>query len=641
MPYVQKYLFLLLIFLPFLPIIWPVGIFQESDLAVFGLWGIAGFYAFFFSKEIKVSPLSLGFLFLAAFSVLGVVQNNLLAIGGINEIREGAATFLSLAILITAGRQADIKNLPLWIVPIVYGFITVAGCRGWIHIKTYIFLDIAAFPLLASLPLYVTFRESLSRYQYVSDTIYAAAFLYLLKYCDNVAATIACLCAFIFVFLLPIAKKFMKFLPQKDGFYVSSGLAFIAIMILVSWNFFADLIPQLQSRTLLGIVSVLQYFDHVDWSACLHALFGYGWGTYQEFPVLNLFRLDDFSMYADGKFNPNWEFLERNLLHTHNIILETLVSSGLLGVGILLAAVYKWVNAIDSKDWSGRFFAVSYVVLLSAWFQTPPVLIFSLFAMVYTREKVTYEFNISRLVSVSCGIFLIVFACTEFWSSIALNRYKFQTIQTFEKDMTTFINDPAHSYDKYSTYKSSNMIIGRFLLGLSKTKIDNEYLPSVEKAVVLTTTDYLNSCQKRNVVSSVHVINLCNTFGSLPQVKILKGSEFFIVFKKAVLEHVQRFPDRADMAIGFLNLCFDKLEDVKEVNEIATAILALSPNHPVGLWFKGLSDLSLGDDKVKSLEKMRLAVILGLRRYMPIPTEILQGLGIQEKTDALNLVPRQ
>lgn len=225
----------------------------------------------------------------------------------------------------------------------------------------------------------------------------------------------------------------------------------------------------------------------------------------------------------------------------------------------------------------------------------------------------------------------------EFWSSIELNKYRFRTIQTFEEDIRGFINDPAHSYDKFSTYKSSNMTIGRFSLGLNQiAEADKKYLSEIEGAVALVTSDYLNSYQRRNVVSSVHVINMCNTFGSIKYVKISKDSDFFKNFKKAVLEHIHRFPERVDMAIGLLNLCFDKIEDFKEIGEISDAILSSSPDHPVGLWFKGLSDLSLGKDRIQAVEKMRLAVNKGLSRYMPVPTELLQGLGVQQQAEIIN-----
>lgn len=646
MPFIQiKQLFYLLIFVPFLPVIWPIGIFQESDWAFFGLWLVAGLYALYFGHnkpDLKISTLSCGFFLLAGLSLIGITQNNLTTIGGINEIREGTATFLALGILIIAGKQLNIQSLPLWLVPMAYSLLTIAGCHSWLHIKTYIFLDISAFPLLASLPMYVNFRKSLTTLPYLCDVIYAAAFIFLLSYCDNVAATMACICALVFVFLLPFAKKIIRFLPRKDGWYVISGLGFIGVMILVSWSFFSQLLPQLQSRTLLGVVSVFQYFDHFDFSKFLHLLFGYGWGSYQEFPVLNLFRLEDFSMYADGNFKPNWEFLERNLLHTHNLILETLISSGLVGVGLLLTIIYKWINNIDSSDWAGRFFAVSYLILLSAWFQTPPVLIFSLFAMILIKENISYQLKIPRFIWIFCGLFLIIFSVAEFWSSIAINKYRFRTIQTFEEDVSAFINDPAHAYDKYSTYKSSNMTIGRFLLGLHEfTEADAKYLPGIEKTIVLVAKDYLDSCQTRNVVSSVHVINACNTFANLPKVTISPNSEFFKSFKKIIFQHLSQFPERADMAIGLLNICFDKMENPKETREVAQAIINVAPDHPVGLWFSGLVDLSLGVDQERSLEKMRTAVKTGLCRFMPIPKDLLQTLGVYKESLAMNEVAKK
>ena len=309
-------------------------------------------------------------------------------------------------------------------------------------------------------------------------------------------------------------------------------------------------------------------------------------------------------MYADGSFKPNWEFLQRNLLHSHNLILETLVSSGLVGVGILLAIIYKWVENIDLSDWSARFFVVSYLILLSAWFQTPPVLIFSLFAMILVKEKVSYSFLVPRFAWLGCGVFLTIFSCTELWSSLVLNQHRYKSIQSFEKDVSKFLNHPAHSYDKFSTYKCSNRIIGEFSYGLSTaTIIDDKYLPDIEKSVICLAKDYLGSYQKRNVVSSVLIINLCNTYVSLSKVNILKNSELFNIFKAVVVAHVANFPERADMA----------------------------PGHPVGLWFKGLSGLSLGIEKKQSLEKMQLAVKKGLCRFMPIPNELLKSMGVYQE----------
>ncbi len=631
----NKY-FYLLVFLPFASVIWPTGIFEESDLAFFGLWLVGGVYAIILaldsSRTLKISVLACGFFLLAVLSIFGIFQNGLTALGGINEIREGTATFLALAILLVIGKKSNMQNLPLWLMPVVYGALTIASCYGWVPFrwKTYVFLDIAAFPLLASLPMYVNFRKSRAAFHYLWDMVFIAAFSFVLYNCDNVAAIIGCICAFIFVFLLPLAKKFVTFLPKKDSWYIVCGLGFIAVMILVAWSFFPYLPLQLQSRTLLGIVTVSQYFDHFSFSKFYHLLFGYGWGSYQEFPVLNLFRIENFSMYADGSFKPNWEFLERNLLHSHNLILETLVSSGLLGVVLLLTIIYKFVKNIDSSDWAGRFFVVSYLILLSAWFQTPPVLIFSLFAMVLVKEKTSYSFQIPRFAWMGCGLFLIVFSCIELWSSLSLDKHKYKTIQLFEEDVSKFINDPAHVYDKWSTYKSSNMVIGYFSRGLSTaTEVDAKFLPGVERAIICLTQDYLNSYQKRNVVSSVQIINICNTYTSLQKVKVSVDSDFFKVFKEVLIEHISKFPERSDMTIGFLNLCFDKMENINEVNAMADAVLIAAPNHPVGLWFKGLSGLSLGIEKKQSLEKMRLAVKLGLRRFMPIPKELLITLGIQ------------
>jgi hypothetical protein len=141
LPFTNTY-FYLLVFLPFIPVIWPLGAFQESDFAFFGLWFVAGLYALFLgfgkNEKLKVPVLASGFFLLAAFSVLGIFQNGLTTLGGINEIREGTATFLAMAILLVLGKYSSTKNVPLWLIPFAYGALTIAGCYGFLRIKTYI-----------------------------------------------------------------------------------------------------------------------------------------------------------------------------------------------------------------------------------------------------------------------------------------------------------------------------------------------------------------------------------------------------------------------------------------------------------------------------------------------------------------------
>ena len=237
-----------------------------------------------------------------------------------------------------------------------------------------------------------------------------------------------------------------------------------------------------------------------------------------------------------------------------------------------------------------------------------------------------YKINIPRSISVGVGIILIFFACAEFWVSFSLNKYKFSDINNFEADTTAFINDPAHIYEKISTYKTSNKIMECAILAVRDAKSAS---PEIENSVAKLTEDYLNSYQKRNVVSSVHIINLCNTYVTLKNEAIDVNSSFFKLFKATLLEHLSRFPERADMTIGYLNFCFNKLQNPKELEFMADAVLKVSASHPVGLWFKALAQLCRGIDQQHAITKMKNAVSGGLLRFMPIEKEILKGLGIQ------------
>lgn len=619
--------YMLLIF-PFISIVYPIGMFHEANWPIFGLWLCAGANLMLQKESLRAGFLPITLFALASLEILGIFQNGLVSLVGINEVREGGLTFLSAAIILTTFKPKD--NVPSWIIPILYSIITIFGFYGWKYLgwKTYVFLDISSFSTLASIPMYMRFRNSVAEnLKSKWDAFYVALFLFLMYYADNDAAIVACCCAAIFVFLLPLAKQHFKFLPKNDGFYIIGGLSAIALLVLLSWKIFPYLPSQLQSRTLLGIVTVLQYFDNFNISKFMHVIFGYGWGSFQEFPLLNLFNIENFSVYSNGDYNPNWEFLERNLLHTHNLVLETLVSSGVIGVIILLTGIYKWVQNIDAKDWSGRFFITSYLILLCAWFQTPPVLIFCLFAMLCIKEKITYKIRVPRLISCGLGLTLIFFAITEFWASHSLLKHKFNNIKNFKEDSLAFINDPAHTYEKIGTYKVSNRIMSFATATVQDAKSPS---PEIEEGIIMLVEDYLESYQKRNVVSSVHIINLCNSYVTLKNISIDTKSKFFQVFKAALINHLERFPERADMAIGYLNFCFNSLQSTSELDFIVKVILKANPLHPVGLWFSALAELSRGINKQQAIMNMRKAISSGLLRFMPIEKELLQQLGIQQ-----------
>ena len=93
-------LHVILLLFPFLTIISPIGIFHESNWSFFGLWVVAGISLISNSEPKTVGFLPIGFFILSLLGILGIFQNGLTSLVGINEIREGTITFLSLAIIL-------------------------------------------------------------------------------------------------------------------------------------------------------------------------------------------------------------------------------------------------------------------------------------------------------------------------------------------------------------------------------------------------------------------------------------------------------------------------------------------------------------------------------------------------------------
>lgn len=629
-------IFSLFLFLPFIPVLLPYGTYQESDLAIAGIWCAGGLSAIYYGiqRKITLTPISCLWLGMACIALLGVFQNNLGALTGINDMREGAFTFFAICVCIAFTKEHFTKtNLPFWIIPLAYGLLTVLGFFGWRDLgwKTYNFLDVYGFAMLASIPMYINFRKKINYAQFL-DAAYISFFALLLFYCDNKALNLACIVGLFLVFVWPIIKNKLSFLPKKDGLYFAGGVIALSIGILLSWFFFDKLILQLQSRTMLAIVTVLHFFDHFTIKEFFHLIFGYGWGSYQQFPVLNIFELDHFTVYADNAYKPNWEFLERNLLHSHNIVIETFISSGLVGVSALTYGIYKVTNYIANNDYAARFYWVSFLLLYSAWFQMPTTIPFSIIAMALMNEEKSFQFKLPKIPTCLFGIFLIVFAGWDFYASYKTTTRPHDTIKNFAQEMNEFLNDPAHKYDQLAGGKCSNYIMSTATATLPKfdaTK-DSKFIPDIEKSIINAAQDFLQSGQNNNVVSFVHLINLCNALANLKDNKLPLSLKFHEVFKELVLELLKKFPTRADMAMGYLNWKFDVLQDFQAAESMADELLKAYPDHPLGLAIKSLIGLSKGTNQQMHTNNLKKAINNGLNRFMPVPPEVLKALGIQK-----------
>lgn len=623
--------------LPFLPVFLFYGAYQESDLAITGLWCAGGLSIIYhgIKKQINLSPTAILWLAMAALSVLGIFQNYLCSVTGVNEIREGTLTFLCIAFCITFIKgKINNEKFPFWIFPLLYGFLTVFGFYGWkdLGYKTYNFLDVYGFAMLASLPMYTHFRNHLNNNKNAWDGLFISCFAFLLYYCDNKALNLACLIGLFFVFIWPIIKNKVPILQKKtDGFYVAAGLLLTAILVLLSWFFFDKLPLQLQSRTMLAIVTVLQFFNKFDLKEFFHLIFGYGWGSYQQFPVLNIFQIDHFAVYANADYKPNWEFLERNLLHSHNIIIESFISSGLIGVAVLIYGIYKATNYINAKDLTGKFYWLTFFLLYSAWFQMPTTIHFSILAMALIKEDYSINIKLPKVTTSIFGFLIIVFSCWDFYSSCQNSSRPHNAIKNLHKENSEFLNSYYHKYDQINFGKCSNNVIGANTETLAGFKVekDSKYLPEIEKSVIEITQDFLNSKQTNNIVSFVHVINLCNALANLKDNKIRLSENFENNFKNLVLELLKKFPERADMAMGYLSWKFQVLQDFEAANYMADEVLKAYHNHPIGLAIKSLVGLSKGIDKIANIEMLKTAIKGGLNKYMPVPPEMLKTLGIE------------
>lgn len=645
------------------------GFYHQVDPVICGLWaigGLAGLWVSWFArvrqkmaKRVLQRPAVWGPLLLAVASVvLGVFHTlPLRDWTGSGQMAEGVLTFLSTAFLsfmvVTLFLYKTYRQSLFWsalISSLVLSILTFIGSQNSIFMELrfwewapFFFADYLGFVLFGVLGIYLAVRESLPCKRMI--TVFVIIYLAFVAWISMSSTVKYGLVSSIFF------VSFVYFFPTKNKRGLSAlGLISICLAITLSMLYYDSIQPLLPegyskntsliSRMYLLKMTILKYGQSVFNIDMLKSIFfGGGWGSYGNDIVSSLFLVKNVSSFKGDVWTPSWEFLERDLMHTHNVLGEHFSALGLAGVLLFLITRWYLVKSLNRSYFYFSFFTLLMLQLMNImWFQLPNTLPFTIIAVAALCHQSTRS---SRIGGIAPSLFvpqwiwkalavpalvMLVFSVTHGVNAYLMTK---KLSLTSQKDLLITM----HDYLKFTNIlKKYDASIGAQRLVNYARGITTETLRAIEKHDELDSDALLESViqvannlasmvsAKGNNLSLIVAMNIYGEVASNPKWSVWFFSDIshFNHWQSLATQLMDNLPSRSDILIPFLSTL-----SARGKNDVCLAyskrILRYSEKNPIGLWFAGLSLLQEKESAMRGIYLLQRSVKQGIGRFMPIP----------------------
>lgn len=537
-----------------------------------------------------------------------------------------------------------------------------------------LFPDYIAFGIVALGGLYWAFKDSFG-----NAYIYHVFFLVTLGLGSYYSYNLSIFVAYILAILTYVVVRYGPFQGinplKRFGFYVFSGLL-VLTFFLSTYDIISPYLPEklqdqasLTSRLYLAKMTFIDFsYRSVDLSYLKDFLFGKGWGSFNNATLSNIFLVNDISLFSGSTWKPTWEFLDRDLLHSHNFLLETFLASGLVGLVIFIYTKYRLILALRKEYFfSGLFFLTSYFVVSAFWFEmlhTLPFVILTttfLFSAASSGESFSFKgwAYIVRYGSF-LGTMLIPVSVVFLFFVLQMESLKLNRGDDLIERMESFINSPIVSYDLVlggfrSTY------IGRSLGAEMKGTLEylekerkrgedgdekknfarldkderTENLPSKESQIesIVTTNSALANKFVDVERPEVSLNALILSLNILTELASHRDFAAFFHQNKSSIESWEKvshyvhdlMPFRTDVLSPYFNYLLSTHQRQKLL-KMTEKSLNNNPDDSIAYWYEGLVRLKTEADSSLGLSCLKQAINLGVTRFLPIPKKEVESI---------------
>ena len=428
------------------------------------------------------------------------------------------------------------------------------------------------------------------------------------------------------VYLLP--------LPMRRPFIHSSffGLSIGATLLIAFFDSFSALLPDtfkaygniqtLTSRTWLSKVTFIDlWYSPFTWESIEKLLTGNGWGSFGNISAANMFLIRDINLYAGNDYQPGWELINRDLLHTHNIVTTLFHSIGLIGIYFYLYIQYKLINSLPERFFIiGSLFLMAYQVQMLLWFQFLMTVPFTLlaFSLLFSRPSKKREpcFLKPGFLTGYSAV-LLIFSVLQGYVTLG---YKYGLLERPVKSNTELVNELTTAH-----YAGFEVLFGApRLIGLARTYsigLQHEFEKSPEQLLnySLKLVHYLMFLPKKcNYLANNLALNILSELSTNPKVAPLFTVQIYKTWEQLAKDHIEIMPYRTDILLPFFNF-YQTLGKEAIVLELTREIMARNPRDPIALWFKGSSQLQNPSRFDEGMCALQSSIRQGIERFMPVP----------------------
>ncbi len=354
---------------------------------------------------------------------------------------------------------------------------------------------------------------------------------------------------------------------------------------------------------------------------------GFGWGMFPEhvFKFLPISWID-----VTTDINNQWDFVAWDHFHPHNIFIETLVSTGLVGF-LLVIALWAGISMAARRRMllPAVIFSGGAVTLGSFWFIFVVNVPFLALALGWVAGP-TPALKVTKKLRGLWAVFLGVAILQGAGALLAA-----QTMMTYDKPQEKQMRAHApHCIQTREDTVIGDVHLARLLTGYAhelSDKFSRDKNPAAGTAELSKLNDLF--CRageyraKNRLGLRLHYAILTVRGEMLFMLRPLLTRDLLDFYQTGWEEDVEawlsRAPHRTDLAVPYLSYYIVQGDDDR-VGRLAQKIHSQSMDDPVGLWFTGLILLKDSDPRAQQegLHRLRRALDYGIERYMVVDPTI-------------------
>lgn len=636
------------------------GYYSQTEMSTVSFWALSAvsclwIYCLWQKNPFLVSktsrlPIVWGPLFLGLVTLAVCVFHTLPLrdFVGSGQMGEGALTFMASGIM--ACHFSIVTRFSLYrkiifitavLVGILISVLTVIGSMdspfiSWRYWKwaSFFFPDFLAFITISLLTAYFYIRKELRGIPYLNDIIAIILFAVIGYYTNNKSLNYG-------LAIAGMAMLGIRVFPHswhRNLLHLSFfGLSFGMTLLIIFYDEFSRLLPAslgslghlytITSRTWLSKIALIDlWYNPLNVQEIQKILIGNGWGTFSNISTANMFLIDQVSLFSGKEYQPSWELVNRDLLHTHNILTNMFHCLGLAGVSLYLYIQYKLINSLSRNTFLlGVGFLIVYQTQLLFWFQFLMTIPFTLLALsLLFREHASKTwipvFKPHSKPKFLWGLSACLLTFSALQGVVAIGYTKglmHRNVQSNAELIDTLASKPYY-VQLESAFGAQRQVSLARIYAITIQK-EFEKSPQMLATHSLRLVDYLTSLPKGgNYLASNVAINILSELAAKPETSVYLGGNALRMWEQIARDHIEIMPYRSDILLPFFNF-YQTLGKESLVLDLTSIICSKNPHDPIGLWFMGSSLLKNPARFDECLCILHKALQERVERFMPVP----------------------